>query len=256
MKITWFGTASLAIEDENTRLLLDPFTKMNKKLPRARIADFTGYDYLLLTHGHFDHLADVPAVMAADERVPVYCTQTPKETLISLGAEAGRIRCIAPGDAFGLGSFHVTVLRGRHIDFDMKYILSILPGCVLRFPQVFRLLGLIKKLPENGETVIYVLQSEGKTLLVMGSYGVADGETYPENADLMVFPFSGNTGIAEIARGTLARLRPQRLFFDHFDDAFPPLTKRMDVEGYCETVKKDFPGTETVIPKEGEAYFF
>ena len=62
MKITWFGTATLAVEDGDTRLLLDPFTRMNKKLPRLCIGDFTGYDYLLLSHGHFDHMMDVPAV--------------------------------------------------------------------------------------------------------------------------------------------------------------------------------------------------
>ena len=256
MKITWFGTASLAIEDGETRLLLDPFTRMNPKLPRIRIEDFTGYDHLLLTHWHFDHLADVPAVLRADKNVPVYCTDTPKKTLLSLGADESRIHRIAPGDTFRAGSFQVTVRAGRHIDFDMKYILSVVPQCVLRFPRMFRLLGLIKKLPENGETVIFEIRAENKTVLVMGSYGVADGETYPENADLMVFPFSGNTGIADLARGTLKRLKPQRLFFDHFDDSFPPLTKRMDVEAYCEIIKKDFPGTETVIPKEREAYEF
>ena len=256
MKITWFGTASLAVEDGHTRLLLDPFTRMNKKLPRLQIGDFTGYDYMLLSHGHFDHMMDVPAVLKADSNVKVYCTETPARMLIASGVRESRICRVKPGDTFEAGSFRVTVRAGRHIDFDMKYIMSVVPQCVLCFPRMFRLLGLIKKLPENGETVIFEIRSEGKTVLVMGSYGVADGETYPENADLMVFPFSGNTGIADMARGTLQRLRPQRLFFDHFDDSFPPLTKRMDVEGYCETLKKEFPETETVIPVERVPYSF
>lgn len=256
MKITWFGTATLAVENGDTRLLLDPFTRMNKKLPRLRIGDFTGYDYLLLSHGHFDHMMDVPAVLKADANVKVFCTETPARMLIASGVQESRICRVKPGDTFDAGSFQITVRAGRHIDFDMGYIRSVLPQCILRFPQTFKLLGLIKKLPENGEIVVYELHSEEKTLLVMGSYGVAEGETYPAQADLLVFPFSGNSGIAGMARGTLQALRPKRLLFDHFDDSFPPLTRRMDVEGYCEMLKQEFPEIETVIPKEREAYYF
>ena len=254
MKITWFGTASLAIDDGNTRLLLDPFTRMNKKLANPEISDFTGFDCMLLSHGHFDHILDVPAILRADKNVTVYCTKTPRDTLISRGADGDRLRLIAPGDEFDAGSFHVKVHAGRHIDFDMPYITSVLPGCVLRFPQTFKLLYYIKKLPENGEIVLYELHSSGKLILVMGSYGVAAGEDYPAGADLLVFPFSGNTAIADMAGETLRRLSPKRLLFTHFDDSFPPLTKRMDVESYQVRLKQEFPEMDTILPAEKTVY--
>ena len=250
MKIT------LGIESGGTRLLVDPFVRMNKRLPQIRLSDFTGFDHILLTHGHFDHLMNVPDLLKADPAVGVSCTKTPMETLLRLGAEQRRLRLIAPGDRFPVGDLEVTVRKGKHIDFDINYILSVLPDCILRFPKTFRLLYRIKTLPENNETVIFELRGEGKTVLLLGSYGLCSDEDYPKEADLMVFPFSGNSGIAEAAAGPLAALRPRRLFFDHFDDSFPPLTKRMDVEGYCERLKKDLPETETVIPVEKVGFSF
>lgn len=256
MKITWFGTASVALDDGTTKLLLDPFTRMNRRLPKVTVKDFTGFDHMLLSHGHFDHIVDVPAILREDKNVDVYCTKTPLRTLISRGADGTRLNLVAPEDSFDLGSFHITVHAGRHIDFDMPYITSVLPGCVIRFPQTFRLLYYIKKLPENGEIVLYEIRSGEKLVLVMGSYGVAENETYPAGADLLVFPFSGNTSIAGMAGDTLKTLRPKRLLFTHFDDSFPPLTKRMDVEGYQEKLKRDFPEMETIVPTEKETYEF
>lgn len=256
MKITWYGTAAIGLESADTRLLVDPFVRLNKRLPQIRLSDFTGFDRILLTHGHFDHLLNVPELLKTDRTVAVSCTKTPAETLQRLGTDRGRLLLISPGDRFSVGDFSVTVHKGKHIDFDMNYILSVLPSCVLRFPRTLQLLYRIKTLPENNETVVFELHAEGKTVLLLGSYGLCADETYPKEADLMVFPFSGNSCLAQTAAGPLAALRPRRLFFDHFDDAFPPLTRRMDVEGYCEQLKNELPETETVIPVEKLGFSF
>ena len=50
-----------------------------------------------------------------------------------------------------------------------------------------------------------------------------------------------------------AAIRPKTIVFDHFDDAFPPLTKRMDVEGYCALLRKMYPNMGLVIPREQSA---
>lgn len=256
MKVTWFGTASIALESGGTRLLLDPFLRRNKKLPPLKTEDFCGFDAILITHGHFDHLMDVPQIMKADADVPVYCTKTPRESLLKRGVPGRRIHTVDCGETFAVGNFSVRVFRGRHVDFNMEYITRVVPWCVAKFPKTLPILNLLHKYPEGEETVIYELSAEGKRVFVMGSFGVDALESYPEAPDLLIFPYSGNTNIASIAAWPLRVLRPKRILFDHFDDAFPPLTVRMDVEGYCDLLKKTMPDTQTVVPREGEAFEF
>lgn len=56
VKVTWLGHASIALETAGYRLLVDPFLTNN---PVASLkADEAQADYILLSHGHGDHLGD------------------------------------------------------------------------------------------------------------------------------------------------------------------------------------------------------
>jgi len=60
IKITWFGHASLGLEAGGYKLLVDPYFTGN---PVATItAQDVNADYILVTHGHFDHVGDVVAI--------------------------------------------------------------------------------------------------------------------------------------------------------------------------------------------------
>jgi L-ascorbate metabolism protein UlaG (beta-lactamase superfamily) len=60
VKITWLGHSCFDLESEGTRLLIDPYLNDNPTAPIK--AEQTGADYILLTHGHFDHVTDAPAI--------------------------------------------------------------------------------------------------------------------------------------------------------------------------------------------------
>lgn len=61
MKITYYGHSCFAVETSRHRLLFDPFISPN---PLAKEIDINAIaaDYILVSHGHGDHLADCIAI--------------------------------------------------------------------------------------------------------------------------------------------------------------------------------------------------
>jgi L-ascorbate metabolism protein UlaG (beta-lactamase superfamily) len=59
-ELTWLGHGSWLIEADGFRILLDPFLDDNPSAP-VRAADVEA-DYILVSHGHFDHVADVASI--------------------------------------------------------------------------------------------------------------------------------------------------------------------------------------------------
>ncbi|MEW6428431.1 MAG: metal-dependent hydrolase [Thermodesulfobacteriota bacterium] len=60
MKVTWYGHACFGITTGSSRLLIDPFFTGNPLAPVA--ADSLAVDYILVTHGHGDHVGDTVAL--------------------------------------------------------------------------------------------------------------------------------------------------------------------------------------------------
>ncbi len=59
-KLTWYGHAAIGLETDGHHLLVDPFLTNN---PAASIsADQVPADYILITHGHGDHVGDAIAI--------------------------------------------------------------------------------------------------------------------------------------------------------------------------------------------------
>lgn len=60
MQLTWLGHGSWSIKIGDTNLLLDPFLDENPSAP-CKAADLNA-DFILVSHGHFDHVADVAPI--------------------------------------------------------------------------------------------------------------------------------------------------------------------------------------------------
>jgi L-ascorbate metabolism protein UlaG (beta-lactamase superfamily) len=61
MKFTYYGHACFAVEIGGKNLLFDPFITPNE-LAKSIDVDSIPADYILCSHGHFDHVTDAPRI--------------------------------------------------------------------------------------------------------------------------------------------------------------------------------------------------
>ncbi|NHF58727.1 metal-dependent hydrolase [Flavobacteriaceae bacterium TP-CH-4] len=61
MELTYLGHASLSLELNGSHILVDPFISGNPLAKNIEIGDLEA-DYILITHGHQDHVLDVEAI--------------------------------------------------------------------------------------------------------------------------------------------------------------------------------------------------
>jgi L-ascorbate metabolism protein UlaG (beta-lactamase superfamily) len=60
IRITWYGHATLGLEVDGYKILVDPYFTGNPAATTT--ADQVDADYILVTHGHFDHIGDAVAI--------------------------------------------------------------------------------------------------------------------------------------------------------------------------------------------------
>ena len=65
MKITYYGHAAFLVETEKHSLIIDPFISQNPTCP-VQVEDIQ-VDYVLVTHGHSDHLGDSIGIAKAND---------------------------------------------------------------------------------------------------------------------------------------------------------------------------------------------
>jgi len=112
MKITWLGHASFRIEIAGQTLLIDPWLTGNPMLDESQHGEaVNGATHILLTHGHFDHVADAVA-LARRQNIPV----VGQYDLMSHWAEHEKIETIGfnKGGTVDLGGVKVTMVHAVH----------------------------------------------------------------------------------------------------------------------------------------------
>ena len=60
LKVTWYGHATIGVETEEHYILVDPFFTGNPLA--STTADNVDADYIVVTHGHGDHIGDTIAI--------------------------------------------------------------------------------------------------------------------------------------------------------------------------------------------------
>ncbi len=119
-EILWLGQAATRIKTPGGKVIvIDPWLRTNPKTPQTyKDLDALGkVDLILVTHGHFDHFADAPA-LAEKHKVPMYGPAGMNAAVATLGilpAELaprfGKGGTIMP---FGPNGVKITATRAEH----------------------------------------------------------------------------------------------------------------------------------------------
>lgn len=94
--ITWYGHSCFLLASHGRRLLVDPFLDDNPAAPVKAAA--VEADVILLTHAHFDHVADAVAI-AKRTGATVLCNFEISQWLARQGVAAERVVGMNPGGA-------------------------------------------------------------------------------------------------------------------------------------------------------------
>ena len=245
----WLGTAGLRITHGDRVLLVDPYLSRNRRarpVQDLRPADMADADLIFLTHGHFDHLADVPAIAQVSD-AQVYCSTVAAKTLEKKGVPPGRITTLNGGESLDLDGFKLSVGTSRHTVFDLKLLLSTLPG-VLR--EARRVLPKLIGMP-GGPVLIFTFDFDGLTVTDMGSMGVTVQQVFDEDLrfpDILFIPLQGRSDICQRAADITATVRPRAVVPHHYDDFFPPVSRMVDIEPFRLRVKRLMPECDYYKP--------
>ena len=220
MKLTWLGTAVFVLESGEEKILFDPFMELQGGHVALTDDELLQYDTVFITHCHFDHCA-FTADKIDDSDFTVFCTRQCVKTLERFEADQDR------------------------------YILDTLsPWRMIRYAGNLPFLFWANRtFKEAGEIVAYDIKAEGREILLLGSLALDPAETYPKHADVLILPYQGNNDLPARAREVLSVLQPKSVVLSHFDNAFPPMSRDVDLRPLKKLMQEEFPDIKVVKPE-------
>ncbi len=255
MDIQWLGTAGFKIQTGSTEssgfasFLIDPYLSRNHEaLPLQPLTpkDLAPASHIFISHGHFDHLMDVPAI-ARRTGARVVCSPTAAHTLTDMGMDSDRIIPVEK-DGFEI-EFQGIKARGfysRHVRFDLRLLITTLARTGRRIPAI---LPLFLNFP-CGQVLSWRFEAEGRAIHFFGSGGSTDRElnsltTHP--VDVLMLPLQGHSRICDLAFRYVSILKPALVIPHHQDDFYPPVSQEIDIKPFTDLVSKECPRTQVRV---------
>jgi len=260
-EMRWLGVAGIELRANEQILVIDPFvTRPPLRLmwwgrvrsDTALAAETVPHaDFVLVTHAHWDHVMDVPAVID-QTRTTAYGSPNTCQLLTILGVAKERLHEIKVGDQLTLGTFQVEILPAEH-------------GLVLGRPFAIGSLALHLRPPlrmrdyRMDACFSFLIEVGGLRFLDWSSKQV---ESAPLADVLFVKPLQERAYYEDL----LGVAQPRIVIPIHWDDfmrplsqplrpmlkpprlAFPPLA-RVDLTAFRQMIKRIAPQTQVFLPE-------
>lgn len=245
-EVLWLGQAAFRITSPGGKVIvIDPWLKTNPKTPAAfkNLAALGKVDVVLVTHAHFDHVADA-AELATLNKVKLFAPPGLGATMTSLGL-------IEAGAAPGMNKSGIATPIGPDIKLHM-----VRAEHSSEFTWMNPATGKNEVRP-GGEPVGWIIELEnGFKIYHMGDTGLFGdmkliGEIY--KPDLVLLPIGGNFTI-NANLGALAvrdMIKPKYALPMHYG-TFPILAGRP--EDFAKAMEGS--GVRVVVPQPGDAATF
>jgi len=251
MKLQWLGTAGFWFESRGKAILIDPYLSRNPGACPGQVLkpkDLGEISHILISHGHFDHLMDVPAI-ARQTSARVVCSPEAAETLVKKGMDRRQIDVVEKdGQGFEAGFFRVRAFYSAHVRFDLELMAKTLVrvGC-----RVFAILALFTTYP-CGQVLSWRMEVDGRTVHFFGSAGATAQELSRLRrlgfVDLLLVPLQGHSRICHICLSMVRRLQPAMVIPHHHDDFYPPLSQAVDIRPFLDGLAR-MPETRVMVPE-------
>ena len=264
MFFKWLGIAGIQLTLNVQFLLIDPcltriprwklflgrlqpdLAQLARLLPRS--------DHLLVTHAHYDHLLDVPA-LARRTGAEVYGSHNACQLCLLEGIPDAQVHRLQAGDCLNLGVFNITVVPARHIKVPF-FTPGPLPAG-LQPPFTARQYRL-------DACFSFHIRAPGISILVNAG---SPPESLEKADVLCLHPFHSEG----YCRRLLAKVQPRLVIPNHWDDfwfpldqplqpsllpprlAFPPL-QRLNISQFVDSIQYIRPDVRVFVPQRLQAY--
>ena len=223
IKLTWFGHACWSIETPHGTLLIDPFLSGNPVAPVK--ADQVKADFILVSHGHSDHLGDTidiakrtGATVLSNFEIAAHCE--------AKGCKAHPLH-IGGSHEFPFGRLKLTIAHHGSAFPDGSYAGN---------PVGFLLTLGKRKIYDAADTGLFY------DMKLIGEEGI----------DVALLPIGDNFTMGpEDALRAIKLIKPKVVIPMHYD-TFELL--KQDTKSFVSQVKRVVPKTKVVVLKPGESY--
>lgn len=190
-------------------------------------------DHILVTHGHFDHLTDVP-YLAHRTGATVIGTESHLNLLLALGAPADQLAMASGGEYIEGDGYQIRILRSLHSHTGPRARIPF-PGTRPAAPPPRP--RTIADLVEGG-TLAYQVDSPGGSVLNFGGSNYIESELAGLRPDVLLLPVGGTKVHDYIGRLLRATGTPRYILPTHWDDFDLPLDQPPRDTGGLEPLRK------------------